>query len=225
MQATDPHFLLFSTAIASGDRESRWRFVLQPVGGDPCLAVADNEPDTRPSRLELLAVVRGLEALDQPSRVTLVTSSRYVIRGIRRGLVPWRERSFRWERFGHLVPIRDDDLWQRVDWAMQFHQVECCEWREGGIDRAEWNANCPTADFGEPSRVEAVSPAELVRTSLGVDGVVEEPALVIVPRAAARRVTCHGPANSPWIAALARWRQAIFTQFAAFRRPAFTRAA
>ena len=100
--------------------------MLQPIGGDQFLVAADVEPGTRGNRLELLAVVRGLEALEQPSRVTLLTRSRYVNRGIRRGLSQWRERKWRWERFGQLVPIRDRDLWQRVDRALEFHRVECC---------------------------------------------------------------------------------------------------
>jgi ribonuclease HI len=79
--------------------------------------------------LELLAVVRGLEAIDRPARVTLLTGSRYVSRGIRRQLSQWREDNWQWERFGEFVPIRDKDLWQRVDHALQFHQVECCDWQ------------------------------------------------------------------------------------------------
>ena len=103
--------------------------MLQSVGGDDRLTAADTEPQTRPGRLELLAVVRGLEALDQPSRVTLLTRSRYVSRGLRRELSHWREGRWRWERFGTFVPIRDHDLWRRIDRALEFHQVECCAWQ------------------------------------------------------------------------------------------------
>jgi hypothetical protein len=51
-----------------------------------------------------------------------------VRRGIRRDLAQWRERDWCWERFGQLVPIRDLDLWQRVDRALAIHQVECFAW-------------------------------------------------------------------------------------------------
>lgn len=133
MQAQSPHFLLYSEASVDGGSRPRWKFVLQSVGEEGHFSAADAEPETRASRLELLAVVRGLEALGQPSRVTLLTRSRYVRRGIRRELTHWRDRRWRWERFGTLVPIRDHDLWQRIDRALQFHQVECCAWsHEGG---------------------------------------------------------------------------------------------
>jgi ribonuclease HI len=129
MQATSDHFLLYTEATRSEGTAPHWKFMLQSVGGDVQLTADDTELNSRTSRLELLAVVRGLEAIDRPARVTLLTSSRYVSRGIRRQLSQWREDNWQWERFGEFVPIRDKDLWQRVDHALQFHQVECSNWQ------------------------------------------------------------------------------------------------
>jgi len=61
--------------------------------------------------------------------VTLVTKSRYVSRGMKRGLADWRANSWHWERFGRVVPVRDHDLWRRVDRALHFHQVDCRLWQ------------------------------------------------------------------------------------------------
>ena len=126
-----PHFLLFSDADTSTQRDSRarWRFRLEALDGTAELEADDAEPELETDRLALLAVVRGLEALDQPSRVTLVTSSRYVARGLRFGLEEWRQNRWQWERFGRLAPVKNGDLWQRVDRALGFHQVECRTWR------------------------------------------------------------------------------------------------
>jgi ribonuclease HI len=129
-----PHYLLHAETYCSGRRKRRWKFVLQAVGGDERLSAADAETTSRRSRLELLAVVRGLEALDRPAQVTLLTRSRYVSRGIRRQLSQWREHQWRWERFGSVVPIRDYDLWRRIDRALEYHKVECCVWQ---ADRAK----------------------------------------------------------------------------------------
>jgi len=93
------------------------------------MVVADEETAACGERLELLAVVRGLEALDGPTRVTLVTKSRYVSRGIRSGLAEWRANDWQWERFGRIVPVKDHDLWQRVDRALLFHAVDCQAWQ------------------------------------------------------------------------------------------------
>lgn len=129
MTSNSPHYLLFSEASVNRCSLPTWRFVLQNVESQSRFAANDSEPCDCGERLELLAVVRGLEALDGPARVTLVTKSRYVSRGIKKGLAQWRENNWRWERFGRIVPVRDCDLWQRVDRALQFHQVHCQAWQ------------------------------------------------------------------------------------------------
>ncbi len=128
MNAVKPHFLLFSESNREQAR-GQWRFVLQAVDGSDQFEAYDDEPDVGGERLELLAVVRGLEALPQPARVTLVTPSRYVNRGIAQGLPEWRHNDWQWEHFGEMVPVKNRDLWQRVDRALDFHQVQCRSWR------------------------------------------------------------------------------------------------
>ncbi len=133
MVVNQPHFLLFTDAHLSQSRAcavsaqgfGRWHFVLERLDGPERLEAADSETDVHRDRLALLAVVRGLEALEQPSQVTLVTTSRYVSRGLRYGLNEWREAEYTWEHFGMHKPIRNADLWQRIDGAMSFHQVTC----------------------------------------------------------------------------------------------------
>jgi ribonuclease HI len=128
MNCSTPHYTLRSM-LAGSSEPGRWRFVLQADDGSYHLEVDDVEPDVQGERLELLAVVRGLEALDRPSRVTLMTPSTYVREGIRYGLAEWRRSGWRWECFGQLVPVKNSDLWQRVDTALRFHVVECRTWR------------------------------------------------------------------------------------------------
>ncbi len=71
----------------------------------------------------------GLEALDQPSRVTLVTSSKYVHRGLLYGLQEWRSNDWMWEHFGEMAPVKNRDLWQRLDHALAFHELDFRPWR------------------------------------------------------------------------------------------------
>lgn len=134
------HFLLFAEARWAGQIGS-WRFVLSEVGMGDALSATDVEPISCRERLELLAVVRGLEAIDRPARVTLVTDSRYVSRGIKHGLDDWRAAEWQWERFGQLVPVRDRDLWRRVDRALEFHELDCRLWR---FDFADEAADAPS---------------------------------------------------------------------------------
>ncbi|HYO25039.1 MAG TPA: RNase H family protein [Lacipirellulaceae bacterium] len=126
-----PHVLLFTEAATEGPR-GQWRFVLAQVGSSDSFSATDEEPIGCAERLELLAVVRGLEAVDGPSRVTLVTNSRYVNRGLKHGLADWRASQWHWERFGQLVPVRNHDLWRRLDRALQFHELDCRLWHFDG---------------------------------------------------------------------------------------------
>jgi ribonuclease HI len=114
----------------------RWHFVLERIDAAERLEATDGERAQPRERLALLAVVRGLEALEQPSQVTLVTTSRYVSRGLRYGLSEWREANYSWEHFGVQKPIRNADLWQRIDCAMQYHEV-ACRLLESSLARSE----------------------------------------------------------------------------------------
>jgi ribonuclease HI len=143
MTAPLAHYLLFSEAALETSQGGAWRFVLEPVGEGETFSASDVEDVECAERLELLAVVRGLEALDSPAKVTLVTKSRYVSRGLKRGLSDWRSNDWHWERFGRVVPVRDHDLWRRVDRALHFHQVDCRLWQFASEPTAPAFAEAP----------------------------------------------------------------------------------
>jgi ribonuclease HI len=142
MSVPAPHFHLYSEAhaaltcsAASASAQDRaaaaeraagqWRFILRRPGGETSLEAADHEEGASEERLELLAVVRGLESLDQPSRVTLVTGRRNVQYGLEGGLAEWRQNDWQWERFGKMTPVKNRDLWQRIDRLLEIHSVDC----------------------------------------------------------------------------------------------------
>ena len=141
MHPPAPHFLLYSEAAAAADSQQalpgRWRFVLRNEAGETALQAADDEDGATPERLELLAIVRALESLDQPSGVTLVTSSRNVRRGLTYGLPLWRESAWQWERFGQMTPVKNGDLWRRMDRALAIHALDCRSRLEQPDDRAQ----------------------------------------------------------------------------------------
>ncbi|NQT15374.1 MAG: hypothetical protein HQ582_21640 [Planctomycetes bacterium] len=128
MSALGPHYFLLADA-SDPEQPGQWCFVLRACDGSERLVVEDVEPHVRGERLELLTVVRGLEALDQPARVSLITRSAYVREGIRFGLPEWRKNRWRWESFGAMIPVKNCDLWQRIDRALRYHEVECRTWR------------------------------------------------------------------------------------------------
>ena len=146
---TAPHYLLLTGSqqrlpaeVSSEAKElhqqgidpcgGSWHFVLEPIGQGSRIEADEIEPGVTGERLNLLAVVRGIEALEQPSQVTLITPSKYVGRGIRSGIAFWREHNWHWERFGQMAPVKHDDLWKRIDRAMQYHKVDCRIWSMAG---------------------------------------------------------------------------------------------
>jgi ribonuclease HI len=129
MTVPTPHFLLYAEAALAADADdvaaTRWRFVLRTPAGETAAEAADEEPSAGRERLELLAVIRGLESLDQPSRVTLMTGSRHLQCGLESGLVQWRENNWHWERYGRMTPIKNADLWRRLDRLSSIHTLHC----------------------------------------------------------------------------------------------------
>ena len=156
MHPPAPHFLLYSEAAAAADSQQalpgRWRFVLRNEAGETALQAADDEDGATPERLELLAIVRALESLDQPSRVTLVTASRNVRRGLTYGLPLWRESAWQWERFGQMTPVKNGDLWRRIDRALAIHALDCRCRLEQTDDLAQ-PAAAPTPAAAEEPKV------------------------------------------------------------------------
>lgn len=89
--------------------------------------LSGGEPDTTNNRMELLAVIHGLEALKRPVRVRICTDSQYVMKGITEWLAAWKRRG--WKTAGR-QPVKNADLWQRLEAALAPHQIEW-EWVRG----------------------------------------------------------------------------------------------
>jgi len=113
------------------DTPDRWRFELSEPGEAYCLEVSDFEPQMGYEHCSLLAVLRGLEALDRRAEVTLFTTSRYVQQGLRYGLPQWREAGWKWEHFDRMVSIKHLDLWKRIDHVLDFHSLRAVHWNRG----------------------------------------------------------------------------------------------
>lgn len=100
------------------------------------------ENDTTNNRMELTAAIRALEALKRPCRVKLVTDSEYVMKGIREWMPNWKKRGW---KTAAKQPVKNADLWQRLDEEVARHEVEW-QWVRGhtghaGNERADLLAN------------------------------------------------------------------------------------
>jgi ribonuclease HI len=91
------------------------------------------EKDTTNNRMELTAAIRALESLTRPSQVCVVTDSVYVAKGISEWLPNWIKRGW---KTAAKEPVKNVDLWQRLDAARSAHQVEW-QWVKGHAGHAE----------------------------------------------------------------------------------------
>lgn len=76
---------------------------------------------TTNNRMELVAVVRSLEALKRPCRVIIHTDSIYVMKGITEWIRNWKTRNW---RTADKKPVKNVDLWKELEEAMEPHEVE-----------------------------------------------------------------------------------------------------
>ncbi len=103
--------------------------------------IRGGEPDTTNNRMEMMAVVRALEALKRPSCVTVITDSKYVYDGMLSWLEGWKRRNW---RTADKKPVKNKDLWQCLDQLKDKHQITW-QWVKGhagdpGNERADFLA-------------------------------------------------------------------------------------
>lgn len=85
--------------------------------------ITGSEAHTTNNRMELMAAIAALETLTQPCEAVLFTDSKYVQQGISEWIAGWKRKG--WKTSGG-DPVKNQDLWQRLDAAAQAHKVE---WR------------------------------------------------------------------------------------------------
>ena len=111
------------------------------------------EAHTTNNRMEMTAVIRALEALTRKSRVRLHTDSKYVQQGINEWIHSWKKRGW---RTADRKPVKNEDLWRRLDELAGEHEIEWL-WVRGhdgnpGNERADELANLGVAQVSEERR-------------------------------------------------------------------------
>ncbi len=107
-----------------------WGVVLEARNGDTLVkarALSGAEAGTTNNRMELMAAIAALEALERPSAITMVTDSTYVKDGITTWIHAWKKNGW---KTSAKKPVKNDDLWQRLDAAQARHRVTW-QWIKG----------------------------------------------------------------------------------------------
>ena len=119
-----PELYAYTDGACSGNPgPGGWGALLQAKAGDAVVKERElkgGEADTTNNRMELLAAINALEALERPSTITVVTDSAYVKGGITEWLRSWKRNNW---RTATKKPVKNEDLWRRLDEAAARHQV------------------------------------------------------------------------------------------------------
>lgn len=102
-----------------------WGVVLR--WGDHERELFGGEAQTTNNRMELMAAITALESLTRASEVVVTTDSTYVLKGITEWVPGWKVRGW---RTSSKQPVKNVDLWQRLDEAVARHDVRW-EWVKG----------------------------------------------------------------------------------------------
>ncbi len=89
--------------------------------GDRERELCGGEPATTNNRMELTAAIRALEALNRRCKVAIYSDSRYVRDGITTWLADWKRRGW---KTADRMPVKNQDLWERLDALAAEHDVE-----------------------------------------------------------------------------------------------------
>jgi ribonuclease HI len=131
--AVTPHVEIFTDGACSGNPgPGGWGAILRYKDAEKELS--GGERQTTNNRMEMMAAIAALEALKRPSNVDLYTDSNYLRDGIMKWIHGWKRNGW---RTADKKPVKNVDLWQRLELAIERHQVVTWHWVKGHAGHPE----------------------------------------------------------------------------------------
>jgi ribonuclease HI len=117
---------IFTDGACSGNPgPGGWAALIRNHGDEKILS--GGEPGTTNNRMEMTAAIMALESFDRPRKIRLATDSQYLRLGITEWIHDWKRRGW---LTSSKKPVKNVDLWQRLDSAAARHEIEW-EWVRG----------------------------------------------------------------------------------------------
>lgn len=133
-----PEVTIYTDGASSGKSEAPGGWACIFVYGEREHAITGNDPKTSNQRMEMTAVIRGLQSLTRPCRVLVVSDSAYVVNCIQQGW--WRK----WKRNGWKNAknkrVANRDLWEELLKALEWHEAVFAHVK--GHNGHEYNEKC-----------------------------------------------------------------------------------
>ena len=117
-----------------------WAYILEHVSTGKKKEAFGADPETTNNRMELMAVISGLEALKRATSVRLISDSKYVGNGLTEWMPGWKRNNWKRGPAGARKPVKNVDLWKQLDELVSLHTVSF-EWVAGHAGHEE-NERC-----------------------------------------------------------------------------------
>jgi len=132
--AEKPHVELFTDGACSGNPgPGGWAYLLRHPASGAEREETGGEARTTNNRMELTAVIAGLQALSSPSRVDVYSDSQYVLNGLNEWLDNWKRRGW---KTASKKPVKNEDLWRTLDELRSVHDLNY-HWIRGHAEHPE----------------------------------------------------------------------------------------
>jgi len=132
---------LFTDGACSGNPgPGGWGFILRHLASGKEMEQSGGESETTNNRMELTAVVRGLETLKTACQVELFTDSVYVGKGLSEWMPKWKANGWRRKEGKNFKPVKNEDLWRELDALVAKHKIKYT--RVAGHSGHEENERC-----------------------------------------------------------------------------------
>lgn len=120
-----PEITLYTDGACSGNPgPGGWGFIMEHKPTGKRLIRSGGEPMTTNNRMELMAVIEGLSALNRPCDVEVVSDSAYVLNGLSSWMENWKKNGWRRKEGTRWGEVKNVDLWQRLDELKQTHSLK-----------------------------------------------------------------------------------------------------
>ncbi|HTI50727.1 MAG TPA: ribonuclease HI [Planctomycetaceae bacterium] len=119
-----PFVQLYTDGACSGNPgPGGWAYILRHPASGKTVEASGGEGETTNNRMELQALISGLEALKRSSDVEVITDSEYVARCCREWLPGWKKNGWRRREGKQLKPLKNEEHWRKLDALLARHQV------------------------------------------------------------------------------------------------------
>jgi ribonuclease HI len=119
-----PFVQLFTDGACSGNPgPGGWAYILKHPASGKIVEASGGEAESTNNRMELQALISGLEALKRRTEVEVVTDSEYVARGCQEWLPGWKRNGWRRREGRQLKPLKNEGHWRKLDELLAKHSI------------------------------------------------------------------------------------------------------